>query len=59
MVDPYRQDPPAERTSLSGLTEAEAREFHSYFTKSFLGFLVVAIVAHVLTYAAMPWGLHM
>ncbi|MCP9221138.1 light-harvesting antenna LH1, beta subunit [Erythrobacter sp. LQ02-29] len=46
-----------ERTSLSGLTEAEAREFHSYFTKSFLAFLAVAIVAHILTWMAAPWGI--
>lgn len=59
MVDPYRQDGPVERTSLSGLTEAEAREFHRYFTTSFLAFLVVAIIAHVLTYAYAPWGVNM
>lgn len=47
-----------ERASLSGLTEQEAREFHRLFSFSFLGFLFIAIVAHVLTYMAMPWGLH-
>jgi light-harvesting complex 1 beta chain len=56
MTDP-RHD--AERVSLSGLTESEAREFHRYFTSSFLGFLFVAIVAHALTYAFAPWGVHM
>tara|TARA_B100000678_G_scaffold255805_1_gene233745 strand:- start:556 stop:723 length:168 start_codon:yes stop_codon:yes gene_type:complete len=48
-----------ERTSLSGLTEAEAKEFHSYFTTSFLGFLFVAIVAHILCYIFAPWGVNM
>lgn len=47
-----------ERSSLSGLTVEEAREFHRYFSFSFLGFVGIAIVAHVLTYIAMPWGLH-
>ena len=56
-----RYDPPPgdggrETTSLSGLTEGEAREFHRYFTTSFLGFLTVAVIAHVLTYAFAPWG---
>ncbi len=46
-----------ERTSLSGLTEQEAKEFHSYFTSSFLGFLALAIVAHILTWLAVPWGI--
>lgn len=45
------------RTSLSGLTHDEAREFHRYFTLSFIAFLIIAIVAHVLTYIAMPWGI--
>lgn len=57
MTDP-RYDV-ADRPSLSGLTEAEAREFHRYFTSSFLGFLFVAIVAHALCYAFAPWGVAM
>ncbi len=46
--------------SLSGLTEAEAREFHSIFMTSFVVFLVVAIVAHILVWAWRPWlpGVH-
>lgn len=60
MVDPlHHHDGPEDRTSLSGLTEREAREFHKFFTTSFLAFLAVALVAHFLTYAASPWGLHM
>jgi light-harvesting complex 1 beta chain len=43
------------RSSLSGLTEAEAQEFHSLFVGSFLGFLVVAILAHFLVWSWRPW----
>ena len=32
----------------SGLTEAEAKEFHGMFITSFIAFTVVAIVAHFL-----------
>ena len=35
-------------TSISGLTEAEAKEFHGIFLTSFIVFVVVAIVAHIL-----------
>lgn len=46
----------ADRTgSLSGLTETEAKEFHGIFMSSFIGFTVVAIVAHVLVWAWRPW----
>jgi light-harvesting complex 1 beta chain len=41
--------------SLSGLTEAEAREFHAIFMTSFVVFLVVAIVAHILVWQWRPW----
>jgi light-harvesting complex 1 beta chain len=41
--------------SLSGLTEGEAREFHKIFVGSFVGFLVVAIVAHILVWMWRPW----
>jgi light-harvesting complex 1 beta chain len=42
-------------SSLSGLTEAEAKEFHRIFMGSFLGFTVVAIIAHVLVWMWRPW----
>ncbi len=46
----------AEReTSLSGLTEAEAKEFHAIFTSSFLGFVVIVLIAHVLAWNFRPW----
>jgi light-harvesting complex 1 beta chain len=41
--------------SLSGLTEAEAREFHSVFMSSFLAFVAVAVVAHILVWMWRPW----
>ena len=45
----------AERGSLSGLTESEAREFHGIFMTSFIVFLVIAIVAHILAWNWRPW----
>jgi light-harvesting complex 1 beta chain len=45
----------ADSGTLSGLTEAEAKEFHSIFLTSFIGFTVVAIIAHVLVWSWRPW----
>jgi light-harvesting complex 1 beta chain len=44
-----------ERSSLSGLTEDEAKEFHTLFITSFIGFTVIAIIAHVLVWNWRPW----
>ena len=44
-----------DKSSLSGLTEAEALEFHSIFVKSFIGFIIIAIIAHVLVWQWRPW----
>jgi len=41
--------------SLSGLTEPEAREFHRIFMTSFIGFVVVALIAHILAWMWRPW----
>ncbi|MBY0334650.1 MAG: light-harvesting protein [Acetobacteraceae bacterium] len=41
--------------SISGLTEAEAKEFHGIFTTSFIAFTVIAIIAHVLVWMWRPW----
>jgi len=41
--------------SLSGLTEREAQEFHRIFVSSFIGFTILAIVAHVLVWSWRPW----
>ncbi len=40
---------------ISGLTEAEAKEFHSLFTTSFLVFTAIAVVAHFLVWSWRPW----
>ncbi len=45
----------SDRSSLSGLTEAEAQEFHGLFIKSFIAFTVIAIVAHLLVWMWRPW----
>jgi light-harvesting complex 1 beta chain len=44
-----------DRVSLSGLTEPEAKEFHSVFITSFVIFTVIAIIAHVLVWQWRPW----
>lgn len=41
--------------SMSGLTESEAKEFHSIFMQSFIIFVAVALVAHFLAYLWRPW----
>ena len=43
------------RDSLSGLTDTEAKEFHSIFVTSFIGFTAIAVVAHVLVWMWRPW----
>ena len=47
--------PDGRDVSLSGLTETEAREFHSIFMTSFIIFLAIAIVAHILAWMWRPW----
>ena len=42
-------------SSLSGLTEPEAKEFHAIFMTSFIIFTVIAIVAHILVWMWRPW----
>ncbi len=41
--------------TLSGLTEREARAFHGVFMTSFIGFTILAIVAHILVWMWRPW----
>ena len=43
------------RTSLSGLTENEAKEFHSIFVTSFIVFTVIAVITHFLVWQWRPW----
>ena len=44
-----------ERSSLSGLTDEEAKEFHKIFVTSFLVFTGIAVVAHILVWMWRPW----
>ncbi len=41
--------------SLSGLTEPEAKEFHTIFMTSFFLFVAIAVVAHILAWMWRPW----
>ncbi len=41
--------------SLTGLSEAEAQEFHRIFMTSFVVFVIVAVIAHILAWAWRPW----
>jgi light-harvesting complex 1 beta chain len=43
------------RSTLSGLTEGEAKEFNRIFIISFLIFVGIAIIAHILAWAWRPW----
>ncbi len=43
------------RTSISGLTDEEAQEFHHYWIQGTVGFTAVAVVAHILVWAWRPW----
>jgi light-harvesting complex 1 beta chain len=42
-------------SSLSGLTELEAKEFHKIFVVSFIAFTLIAVVAHFLVWQWRPW----
>lgn len=61
MADIAVQPPPGAGTasaaarSLSGLNEDESRSFHRMFVISFLGFLAIAIMAHILVWQWRPW----
>lgn len=41
--------------SMSGLTEQEAKEFHSIFMTSFIIFTAIAVIAHFLVWQWRPW----
>jgi light-harvesting complex 1 beta chain len=41
--------------SPSGLTSDEAKEFHSAYMQGYLGFVAIAVVAHVLIWMWKPW----
>ncbi len=44
-----------ESSSPSGLSEAEAKEFHGIFVTSFVIFTAIAVVAHILVWVWRPW----
>lgn len=44
-----------ENRSISGLTDAEAQEFHQFYIQGLIGFSAVAVVAHILVWAWRPW----
>lgn len=44
-----------DRSSPSGLTEEEAKEFHSGFVTMFAIFTAIALVAHFLVWTWRPW----
>jgi len=41
--------------SSSGLSDQGAREFHRLFMMSFIGFTIIAIIAHFLVWQWRPW----
>ena len=45
----------AERTSISGLTDSEAEEFHRFYVQGFIGFTAIAVAAHILVWFWRPW----
>ena len=44
-----------DRSTLSGLSAGEAKEFNKIFVTSFVVFTGIAIVAHILAWMWRPW----
>ncbi len=44
-----------QKQSVSGLSEQEAKEFHKIFVVSFIVFVAIAIIAHILAWQWRPW----
>lgn len=44
-----------EKSSLTGLSAAEAQEFHKFFMQGILAFTATSLVAHVLIWMWRPW----
>ena len=40
---------------MANLSDQGAREFHRLFMMSFIGFTIIAIIAHVLVWQWRPW----
>ncbi len=45
----------ADQKSMTGLTDAEAKEFHEIFMQSMTMFFGVVIIAHILAWLWRPW----
>lgn len=43
------------RSTITGLNEEEAKEFHSLFVTSMIGYVVIAVIAHFLVWQWRPW----
>ena len=41
--------------SASGLSSADAQEFHRLFMQGFIVFTIVAVIAHILAWIWRPW----
>ncbi len=41
--------------SMSGLSANEAREYHRLFMASFIAYVVIALIAHILLWSWRPW----
>jgi len=41
--------------TLSGLTDGEAKEFHTLFVSTFFIFVLIALAAHFLAWQWRPW----
>jgi|TARA_E500000178_G_scaffold356358_1_gene433653 light-harvesting complex 1 beta chain len=41
--------------SISGLTDEEAQEFHTFYMQGLVGFTAIAVIAHILVWAWRPW----
>lgn len=44
-----------DKSTYTGMSENEAKEFHGIFVTSFVIFTIVAIVAHILVWMWRPW----
>ena len=51
----YGEHPMSDKRSISGLTDEEAQEFHTYYMQGLVGFTAIAVVAHILVWAWRPW----
>ena len=50
-----KEEKAEEKGSYSGLSDAQAKEFHGIFVTSFVLFTGIAVVAHVLAWMWRPW----